>query len=47
MGRITVNLPDELEKMLRHRVIQKYGSKRGALSKAVVEAVKLWLKQKS
>ena len=45
MGRISVELSDELEKKLRFKTIEKFGGKKGDLSKAVVEAVKKWVTQ--
>jgi len=45
MGRISVELSDELEKKLRFKTIEKFGGKKGDLSKAVVEAVKKWVAQ--
>jgi len=45
MGRTTVVLPDELERDFRARVAHKYGGKKGALGKAIAEAMKLWLKR--
>ena len=46
MGRLDVIIPDQLEGELRVRVAQLLGGERGALSKAVSEAIELWLKQK-
>ncbi len=43
MGRISVDLPDELEKQLRIKTIERFGGKKGDLSKAVEEAVKTWV----
>jgi hypothetical protein len=43
MGRITVELSDELEKKLRFKTVEKFGGKKGDLSKAVEEAVKTWI----
>jgi hypothetical protein len=43
MGRITVELSDELEKKLRLKTVEKFGGKKGDLSKAVDEAVKTWI----
>lgn len=43
MGRITVELSDELEKKLRFKTVEKFGGKKGDLSKAVDEAVKTWI----
>ena len=43
MGRISVDLSDELEKKLRFKTIERFGGKKGDLSKAVEEAVKTWV----
>jgi len=43
MGRINVELSDELEKKLRFKTIEKFGGKKGDLSKALEAAVKNWV----
>jgi hypothetical protein len=43
MGRICVELPDELEKKLRFKSIERFGGKKGDLSKAVEESVRTWV----
>ena len=43
MGRISVDLPDELEKKLRFKTVERFGGKKGDLSRAVQEAVKTWI----
>ena len=43
MGRINVELPDELEKNLRFKTIERFGGKKGDLSRAVEEAVRTWV----
>jgi len=43
MGRISVALSDELEKELRIKTIERFGGKKGDLSRAVEEAVKTWV----
>jgi hypothetical protein len=43
MGRISVNLSDELEKELRFKTIERFGGRKGDLSRAVEEAVKTWV----
>jgi hypothetical protein len=43
MGRICVELSDELEKKLRFKTIERFGGKKGHLSKAVEEAVSTWV----
>ena len=45
MGRINVELSDELEKKLRLKTIERFGGKKGDLSKAIGEAVKNWVAQ--
>jgi len=45
MGRINVSIPDDLEKELRRKIIERYGGRRGDLTKAVTEAVKLWIEE--
>jgi len=43
MGRISVVLSDELEKELRFKTIEKFGGRKGDLSKAVEKAVETWV----
>ncbi|MBN1683569.1 hypothetical protein JW865_08475 [Candidatus Bathyarchaeota archaeon] len=43
MGRISVLITDELEKKLRFKTIERFGGKKGDLSKAVEEAVEKWV----
>ena len=43
MGRINVELSDELEKKLRFKTIERFGGRKGDLSKAVEEAIKTWV----
>jgi len=38
-----VELPDELEKKLRFKTIEKFGGRKGDLARAVEEAVKTWV----
>ena len=46
MGRINVDISDELEKQLRLKTVEKFGGKKGDLSRAVQEAVKTWISEK-
>jgi hypothetical protein len=46
MGRISVELPDELEKQLRLKTVERFGGKKGDLSKAAEEAVRTWIMKK-
>jgi hypothetical protein len=43
LGRINVDISDELEKQLRLKTVEKFGGKKGDLSKAVQEALKTWI----
>ena len=45
MGRISVALSDELEKKLRFKTIERFGGRKGDLSRAVEEAVKTWIEK--
>jgi len=47
MGRISVDLPDEFEKQLRIKTVERFGGKKGDLSRAVEEAVKTWIIKKT
>ena len=46
MGRISVDIPDELEKKLRFKTIERFGGKKGDLSRAVQEAIETWINKK-
>ena len=46
MGRISVDVPDELEKQLRLKTVERFGGKKGDLSKAVEEAIRMWVVKK-
>jgi len=46
MGRISVDLPDELEKQLRLKTVERFGGKKGDLSRAVEEAIETWIVNK-
>ena len=45
MGSVSVSIPDDLELQLRKKGMEKFGLRRGYLSKAVEEAIRLWLKE--
>lgn len=45
MGVITVKIPDELEVEFRKKILDVYGVKKGALGKAITEAIELWLEK--
>jgi hypothetical protein len=44
MGRIDLILSDELEQELRIEAGRRFGARRGSLTKAVEEAIRLWIK---
>jgi hypothetical protein len=46
MGRISVELSGDLEKQLRFKTVERFGGKKGDLSRAVEEAVKMWVAKK-
>jgi hypothetical protein len=41
-----VDLPGELEKQLRLKTVERFGGKKGDLSRAVEEAIKTWIAKK-
>jgi hypothetical protein len=43
MGRISVEISDDLEKQLRFKTIERFGGRKGDLSRAVEEAVRTWI----
>jgi len=43
MGRICVDIPNDLERKLRLKVIERFGGKKGDLSRAVEEAIREWI----
>jgi hypothetical protein len=46
LGRIHIDISDELEKQLRLKTVERFGGKKGDLSKAVQEAAKTWIDKK-
>jgi hypothetical protein len=46
MGRISVDLQDEIEKQLRIKTVERFGGKKGDLSKAVEDAIRTWIVKK-
>ena len=42
MGTITANVEDDVERYFRRRVQEQYGQKKGALGKALTEAMEGW-----
>ena len=47
MGRINADLPDDLEKELRLKTVERFGGKKGDLSRAIQEAVRTWIAKTS
>ena len=45
MGRMLITIDDELEERFRKTVARIYGVRKGAISKAIEEAIKLWLEK--
>ncbi len=43
MGTLTIRISDDTERALRKRAAQLYGARRGALSRAIEEAIRAWL----
>ncbi len=47
MGRLNIVLPDDLEREFKEEVFKRLGMKKGNLSKAIEEAIRLWIKKRS
>ena len=45
MGIINVRIEDDLEQNFRLELVRRFGGKKGALRKAVEEAIRLWLEK--
>ena len=43
MGRLNINIPDELERKFRVKAVESFGGKKGSLSMALEEAIKHWI----
>jgi len=43
MGTLTIRISDDAERALRRRAAQLYGARKGALSRAIEEAIRAWL----
>lgn len=43
MGRIDIILDDDLEKEFRGEVFKGYGMKKGNITQAIEEAIKMWI----
>jgi len=44
MVKRTYSIPLSLEQKFRDEVLKRYGYKKGNLSKALIEAIKMWIK---
>jgi len=47
MGRMDVIIADDLETKFRQEVLKSIGMKKGNISLAIEEAIKLWIESKS
>jgi hypothetical protein len=47
MGRMQIVLPDDLEEKLRKKAAEKYGNRKGNISKAIEEAITAWLSKEN
>lgn len=45
VGRIDAKISDDLEKRLRLRAVEVYGGKKGSLTEALEDAIRLWLRE--
>ncbi len=46
MGRIVVELDDELENAFRNEIAKRLGMKKGNIKIAIEEAIKMWIEHK-
>ncbi len=46
MGRVNVVLPDDLDRQLRIRLAEQGRTEKGAISNAIAEALRLWMREK-
>ena len=44
MGRMSFDLPKELDDKFRIAIAERYGMRKGNLSKAIEAAIELWIK---
>jgi len=47
MGKLVIDIDDELEQAFRHAAAKKYGLKQGFVKGAVEEAIREWLEKES
>jgi hypothetical protein len=43
VGRISVGIPDALERALRFTTVERFGGKKGDLTRTVADAVQTWI----
>jgi len=43
MGRINLVLPDDFEEKFRKEIFKRMGMKKGNLTKAIIEAIEMWM----
>jgi len=47
MGKMTIDISDELDEQFRETVFNRFGMKRGNLTIAIEEAIKEWINKRS
>lgn len=47
MGKLNLIISDELDEKFRLEIAKRLGMKKGNLTKAIEQAISLWLKEKS
>ena len=47
MGKMTIDISDELDKQFREAIFNRFGMKRGNLTIAIEEAIKDWINKGS
>lgn len=45
MGKIVVEIDDGIDMEFRHIILDVYGTRKGALTRAVEDAIKLWIQK--
>lgn len=45
MGKMHLNIPDDIDRRFRVRVLELRGVAKGVLSEAVAEALELWIEE--
>ena len=47
MGKVTIDIPDDLDEQFREAVFNRFGMRKGNLTTAIEEAIKEWVKKES